>query len=277
VFASGTHTDALMARLLELKVDNHPMFTSNSDFGRRLHNFLNEHYGHAGRMLIAEFMRMGPDQIKAEVAKAMTEVPLRYDVKFAGTERFWHTGFVLAHYAMQVANRIGAVNVDWEPHFNEILRLLVDNREVIKDNTKDVFDILGDYALDTAPKSVVIMHTKGFSPTMDASRQPQGGEIRMRYDIMRDTSTDPFTDGSMMLDRTHFKRWLASKGVDYNTYMAEMAMHGIDITPAGAKGSLAKDTGTRAPQTRIVLFDLKHPALADLMENVSQPAPSTVP
>lgn len=272
VFASGTHTDALMARLMELKVAPHPLFNGTSDFGRRIYDFLMSNYGHAGQMLIEEFMRMGPDQLRTEITEAMERVPRMYNARFHGTERFWHTGFVLAHYAMEVANRIGAIDVDWLPHYNEILRQLLDNREAIADNTKNVFDVLGDFALDTAGRSVVVIHTDGFSPVVDNTRQPVGGEIRVRFDITRTTSSDPFTDGTMMIDRTYFKKWLSSRGVDYNMYMAEMMQHGIDITPKSGRGSLAKDTGVRAPQTYIVLFDLKHQQLAELLENTTAPA-----
>lgn len=275
VMSSNTHTDALMARLLELKVGYHPLFAEKSDFGRRIYDFIHKNYGHAGKMLIEEFMRMGPEKIKEEIAVAMATVPLQYSMKFNGTERFWHTGFVLAHYAMEVANRIGAIDVDWMPHFNEILRQLLDNRETIADNAKNVFDILGDFALGTAGKSVVVIHTDGFSPVVDNTRQPVGGEIRVRFDIMRKDSTSPFTDGTMMIDRTYFKQWLASKGVDYNSYIAEMMQHGVDITPKSNRGSLGKDTGIRAPQTYITLFDLKHPQLSELLENASSPVPVT--
>ena len=271
VMASGTHTDALMARLLELKVGYHPLFMDKSDFGRRIYEFIHQNYGHAGKMLIEEFMRMGPDKIKEDIAAAMTSVPIQYSMRFNGTERFWHTGFVLAHYAMEVANRIGAIDVDWTPHFNEVLRQLLDNRETIADNTKSVFDILGDFALGAASKSVVIFHTDKFSPVVDNTRQPIGGEIRVRFDIMRKDSNSPFSDGTMMIDRTYFKHWLASRGVDYNSYMAEMMQYGVDITPKSNRGSLGKDTGVRAPQTYITLFDLKHPQLSELLENASSP------
>lgn len=271
VLASGTHTDALMARLLELKVGYHPLFMDKSDFGRRIHEFIHQNYGHAGKMLIEEFMRMGPEKIKADIAAAMTSVPIQYSMKFSGTERFWHTGFVLAHYAMEVANRIGAINVDWMQHYNEILRQLLDNRETIADNAKSVFDILGDFALGAASKSVVILHTDNFSPVVDNTRQPIGGEIRVRFDIMRKDSSSPFTDGTMMIDRTYFKHWLASRGVDYNSYIAEMVEHGVDVTPKSNRGSLGKDTGVRAPQTYVTVFDLKHPQLSELLENASSP------
>lgn len=271
VLTSSTHTDALMARLLELKVGYHPLFMDKSDFGRRIHEFIHQNYGHAGKMLIEEFMRMGPEKIKADIAAAMTSVPIQYSMKFRGTERFWHTGFVLAHYAMEVANRIGAINVDWMQHYNEILRQLLDNRETIADNAKSVFDILGDFALGAASKSVVILHTDNFSPVVDNTRQPIGGEIRVRFDIMRKDSSSPFTDGTMMIDRTYFKHWLASRGVDYNSYMAEMVEHGVDVTPKSNRGSLGKDTGVRAPQTYVTVFDLKHPQLSELLENASSP------
>lgn len=271
VMSSNTQTDALMARLLELKVGYHTLFINKSDFGRRIYDFIHQNYGHAGKMLIEEFMRMGPDKIKEDIAAAMTSVPIQYGIRFNGTERFWHTGFVLAHYAMEVANRIGAIDIDWTTHFNEILRQLLDNRETIADNAKSVFDILGDFALSVAGKSVVIIHTKGFSPVMDNTRQPSNGEIKVRFDIVRDDSSSPFTDGTMMIDRTYFKHWLASRGVDYNSYIAEMLQHGVDITPKSNRGSLGKDTGIRAPQTYITLFDLKHPQLSELLENASSP------
>jgi hypothetical protein len=172
---------------------------------------------------------------------------------------------------MEVANRIGAINVDWMQHYNEILRQLLDNRETIADNAKSVFDILGDFALGAAGKSVVILHTDNFSPVVDNTRQPIGGEIRVRFDIMRKDSSSPFTDGTMMIDRTYFKHWLASRGVDYNSYMAEMVEHGVDVTPKSNRGSLGKDTGVRAPQTYVTVFDLKHPQLSELLENASSP------
>ena len=52
-------TDAQMARLLEVSVRPSPLFTKDSEAGRKVHDFLMANYGYTGRIYIKKLLELG--------------------------------------------------------------------------------------------------------------------------------------------------------------------------------------------------------------------------
>jgi hypothetical protein len=72
--ASGLETDAQMARLLELTVPAHPLFTRSTDAGQKMYSFLSTNYGTAGRVIIQHLMELGEQGILAALEHHMYPV-----------------------------------------------------------------------------------------------------------------------------------------------------------------------------------------------------------
>jgi hypothetical protein len=119
---------------------------------------------------------------------------------------------------------------------------------------------------DSADAQVTIMHTAGQKPQPDFSRMPRG-DIRVRLDVYRKSAADPFDIGTMMIDRTHFRKWLSVRGADYKTFKQELAEENAIATPKSEKASMGKDTPVKLAQTYVIGLNLTHPRFQNLLEN----------
>ena len=71
----------------------------------------------------------------------------------------------------------------------------------------------------------------------------------------------------MMIDRTHFRRWLSVRGADYKSFKQELVAENAIATPKSEKASLGKDTPVKLAQTYVLGFNLTHPRFQSLLEN----------
>ena len=133
----------------------------------------------------------------------------------------------------------------------------------------DAFDMLGDYLNDTADMAVTVMHTGTAKPIVDFSRLPRG-EIRVRFDVYRRTASETFTHGTVLLDRTHLRRWLSMKGLDYKTFVQELTDDNAIATPASKKAYLGKDTPIKLAQTYVVGVNLSHPRMQGILDEADR-------
>jgi hypothetical protein len=83
--------------------------------------------------------------------------------------------------------------------------------------------------------------------------------------LFRKTHSDPFDKGVVLLDRAHFKRWLATNGADIRNVLQDLIATGVDATPAIKKAYLAKDTSIKLGQTYVIGINLKHPRLEGIL------------
>jgi len=114
-------------------------------------------------------------------------------------------------------------------------------RKSVADNKVDSFDLLAEYIADYADTAVTIMTTGNGKPTLDFNKVPRA-DIRIRFEVYRDTTATPFDRGTMLVDRAHFRKWLSSRGGDYRSFISSMTGHGVIATPKSNKASLGKDT-----------------------------------
>ena len=70
---------------------------------------------------------------------------------------------------------------------------------------------------------------------------------------------DPFDKGTMMIDRTHFRKWLSVRGADYKSLKEELVLENAIATPKSEKASMGKDTPVKLAQTYVMGLNLIHP------------------
>lgn len=266
LIASGLDTDAQMARLLEVTVPPSALFTRDTSAGKMIYDALHKNYGHAGRVFIKNLMEMGEEGIQAAIAEATQTFRQKYKSKFSGEERFWEQAIVLADLALSLADQWGLLRFDYTKGTEWVLSQIGAIRRTVQENQTDAFDLVAEYMADCADAAVTIMHTVGQKPQPDFARMPRA-DIRIRLDVFRKSAADPFDKGTMMFDRTHFRKWLSARGADYKTFKQELADESVIATPKSEKASLGRDTPIKLAQTYVIGLNLTHPRFQSLLEN----------
>lgn len=269
LIASGLDTDAQLARILEVSVPPSPIFTRDSTAGRKVYEFITNNYGHVGREFIKRLLELGETGVRAAIAEATTNFRVRYNADFSGEERYWEQAIILADLAAKMAKEWGLIAYDHKPGIEWVLSQVGAIRRAAAEFKLDAFDLLSEYLNDNADTQVQIFHTATQKPTMDYNRVPRG-EVRVRFDFYRKSSSDPVGNGTVMLDRTHLRRWLAQRGADYKTFINEFTSEGIIATPKSNKAYLAKDTPIKVGQSYVVGLNLNHPRLQGMLTDADE-------
>jgi hypothetical protein len=271
LLASGLDTDAQLARLLEVSVRPSPLFVADSEAGRKIYTFLADNHGTAGRVFIHNLIAMGPDGVRAAIAEATTTFNKRYSCKFVGEERYWEQALILADLAGRFASEWGLIKFDPRHGIEWVLAQVGAIRRTVAEQKSDAFDIIAEYLSDTADKALTVFHQTNQKPTVDFSRLPRSGVV-VRFDLYRKSAGDYFDHGTVMFDRAHFRRWLASRGADYKSFIQELTDESVIATPKTQKAYLGKDSPIKLGQTYVVGVNLNHPRLHGILDKESQTA-----
>lgn len=266
LIASGLDTDAQMARMLEVTVPQNPFFKQKSETGRKIYEAINANYGHAGRIFIKNLLEMGEGGIQAAIAEASDTFQAKYKSNFNGTERFWEQAIVLADLGMRLAHEWDLIRYDYTKATEWVLNQIGAIRRTVLENHADSFDLIAEYMADNADAQLTVMHTGSQKPQPDYGRIPRG-DVRVRIDVFRKSAIDPFDKGTLMLDRTHFRKWLSVRGADYKSLKQELAVEGALATPKSNKSSLGRDTSIKLAQIYVIGFSLTHPRFQSLLDN----------
>lgn len=267
MMASGMDTDAQLARLLEINMHQVPMFSDSSTAGKKIFDTLSNHHGVAGEILLKHLVELGEDGIRAMIEDHRIRFFKKYDVKFAGQERFWEHGIVRADLGNELASKLNLIQYDYEKCTRAILSQLGLLRETVKSNKMDAFDLLAAYLNDASGDTVTVMHTMGQNkPLVDHNRIPRNG-IRVRIDAYRKTPSEPFTSGTMMIDRKHFKQWVNTNHGDYNEIVKTFTLSGLNATPKSEKFSIGKDCPVKPGQIYVLGVNLNHERLRSILDD----------
>lgn len=268
MMSSGMDTDAQLARLLEINMNPVPMFSDSSTAGKKIFDFLSNNHGGAGEVLLKHLVELGEDRIREMMEDHNTRFFRKYNAKFSGQERFWEHSIVKSDFGNELANSLNLIQYDYELCTNHILNELGTLRETVKSNKMDAFDMLAAYLNDAAGDTVTIMHTAGQTrPMVDHSRIPRNG-IRVRIDAYRKAPSAPFTGGTMMLDRKHFKQWVNTNHGDYNEIVKTLTICGVNATPKSEKFSIGKDCPVKPGQIYVLGVNLNHDRLRGVLDDV---------
>lgn len=275
LIASGLETDAQMARLLELSIPAHPMFTGGTDAGRKIHGFLTTNYGYVGRELMKRLVEAGEGAIRAMISEHTETFQSRYSSKFSGEERYWEQMVILADLVGTMAKNWGLIDFDPSKCTAWVLQQLGAVRKTAVENRMDAFDTLSEFLNDHADTAITVTHTGSAAPAPDYQRMPRA-DVRVRFDMYRKASNAPFDKGTVHVDRSHFRKWLSTKGVDYRAFINELASENIIATPKSGKLYLGKDTPIKVGQTYVIGINLNHPRLQGILNDADANADATL-
>lgn len=267
--AAGLDTDAQMARLLEVHVPKHPLFVKDTTTGKRIYHFLQSNHGVMGRVFIKKLLELGAEGIRAIVAEHFDRFPTIYKVRFAGQERYWEQMIVTADLVGKLCQEWGLIDFEYSLGTRWALEQLGVVRTAVEDNRVTTRDIMAEYLNDYASTAVTVMHTVGQKPHVDHSRLPRG-DIRIRFDVYRKTSASKFDKGTLLIDRTHFRKWLATRGGDYKALMHDLEQTNAVSTPKSQKASMGKDTPIKLAQCYVIGINLTHPWFSAILEDADQ-------
>jgi len=269
LIASGLDTDAQLARILEISVPPSKIFTKDSTAGRKVYEFITSNYGHVGREFIKRLLELGPDGIRAAIAQATADFRGKYKAQFSGEERFWEQSIILADLAARLAKEWGLIDYDHKDGIEWVLAQVGAIRRAVSEFKIDAFDLLTEYLNENSDASLTVTQTGTNKPMVDFSRIPRG-ELRVRFEMYRKSNGDVFSHGTVMLDRTHFRRWLAQRGADYKTFMGELQDESVLATPKSNKAYLGKDSPIKLGQSYVIGVNLVHPRLQGILSDADQ-------
>lgn len=269
--SSGHETTAQMARMVELSMPYRHQFKKGTAFGQRVHDLFCENYGWAGDAILKEYLRIGPEGLKARVKRHSTEFEKKYNIHFAGNERFWKMLYVLADLALEIAEEIGLIRFDRVAVVQHALQDVVGMRRSMEDTEFDAFDLITEYLRKYADEMMTVMHTEGGTSSLDTSRQPRG-EVRARLDLYRKSAVEDFDHGTVMIVTSPFKRWLAEQGHDIRAIKREVRANAADATPASGRFWFGRDTSIRYGQYYCMGVLLTHKRMAGFMADQQQSA-----
>ena len=269
LIASGLDTDAQLARILEVSVPPSKLFTKDSTAGRKIYEFITANYGHVGREFIKRLLELGETGIRAAIAQATEDFRGKYKAQFSGEERFWEQSIILADLAARLAKEWGLISYDHKDGIEWVLAQVGAIRRAVSEFKIDAFDLLTEYLNENSDATLTVTQTGTNKPMVDFSRVPRG-ELRVRFEMYRKTSGDVFSHGTVMLDRTHFRRWLAQRGADYKTFMGEMQDESVIASPKSNKAYLGKDSPIKLGQSYVIGVNLTHPRLQGILSDADQ-------
>lgn len=265
MISSGLDTDAQMARLLELTIPQHAIFTKDSSAGRTIYKHLEANHGVVGQEFITRVLALGEAGITKIIDEATETFSARYDASFRGEERFWEKAIVLADLGNRLAHEWGLIKYDYTAGTRWVLDQLGTIRKATADNKVDAFDLIAEYINDEADAAITVMHTVGGGAQIDYARVPRA-DIRVRFDVYRKSPMEPFNSGTLLLDRTHFRKWLSARGADYRAFVNELKVEDAVATPKSQKSFLGKDTPIKLGQSYVVGVNLCHPRLIGILD-----------
>jgi hypothetical protein len=265
IISAGMESDAQMVRLLELSVPPTTVFTKDSHTGSAIYRVITENYGYAGREFVRKLMELGPSKIKELVHNAPSALCKDFNVEFTGQERYWEQLLALAYLAGTLAKKWGIVEYDVTSSINWALEQVKGVRANIKETRRDSFDLLAEFLNEHSAQAATVIHTPGQRPITDLSRLPRG-EVLIRYDVHRKSTSDACTHGTVLVDNVRFKRWCSDRGYDYKAVMLEIKSTGSDATPRSRKAMLTKDTGINGAQVYVFGLKMNHDVFAGVFE-----------
>lgn len=267
---TGTmESDAQAARLLEIHMIAKPIFANDSRAGSMLYKLIQANYGHAGREFLEYIMKLGADELQRMMEEHRQSFYSKYDIQFAGHERFWEQLIVAADFALSLLHEAGMLRVDYQRAVRRIVSNLHYARKSIADNRLDSFDLITEYINEFSGAALTVIHTGTNKPIPDQSRIPRQ-ELRIRFDLYRKSTVDDFDRGIVLIDRLHFRNWLNVRGGDIRQVMDDVKAEQADATPKIKKAYLGKDSPIRTGQQYVVGISLQHDRLAGILSDAQE-------
>jgi hypothetical protein len=263
--ASGSASDAQMARLIELPLYPHKLFSKTSKGGKLIYRHLEQNYGVVGHHFAKALLKLGEVEIRRRLDECADTFIVAYGFTFTGEERYWEYAIVRYIVGCQIAKENNLIAFDYTLCVHWVLSQLEKLRATIADNHTNGWAMIHDYINEAAATILVVMHTANMPSHVDMNRH-MSNEIYGRFDLYRKTNVDPFVAGTISLNIAKFRRWVSVHGYDYNTLMSEVRGVGADRSTS-KRVWMGKDTDKKAGQHKAVTIDLACPEMQGYLDN----------
>lgn len=265
--AGSSATDAQLMRLLEIRVPKNRVFDEGSEVGRKIHQLVANNFGHLGPKFAAHILSLGEETVRKMIADHMDTFRDKYDARFSGEERYWEMALVLTDLALTICYEQGWVACRPDDAIRFVLDQIEAMRSTNAENKIDSFDLLSAYLTDHTATALTMMHSPPFpcKPVPIIARMPRF-EVRIRYDIMRKKPAGVFDHGTVSIDRSHFRKWLSTKGADYVDVLNDFKRDGILQPRSSPRAYLGKDTDIKMGQCYVITLNLAHKRLRGILD-----------
>lgn len=260
----GTVLEAQLMRVLDIHMPKHRMFMGTTRPGERLYREVDTNYGWIGPAVLSYWLSMGADALRDALDQHKLDFAAKYNVQFGGAERFWETNLVLADYALKTAVHLGLLRVDPEATMTAILVQLGKQRTNVLDSRTDEFDLLSEYMNEHVRETLCVMHTANDKGVVDFNQRRE--TLHIRQDVFRTQAAAPFVDGTMMIDKKHFREWLIEHGGDIKSMVDAFGRAGI-LRPVPTNKAVLGKGFVRTPQLTVMMIDLQHPRLKGILDD----------
>lgn len=268
LLTSGGHTvGAQLARLIDVKMDAHPLLADSSATGARMYEFVTGCYGHIGPKLVEYILSLGTDAVVQMFKEHKEKFKKEYGSPFSGNERFWEQAIVSADFCGMIAAEQGWILCDYRKATQAALYAVGVFRENLEEAKTDCFDIVGEYINAHVSETLVVNHVLSTGKaTPDFTTEPRGS-VHIRFDIYRPTPEAAASYGTVLFDRKHFKTWVAVSNNDYRGVIAELIAEKVVTNSRGTKVYFGKNTRLKLPQMYAISLTLKHPRLRGMLRS----------
>lgn len=264
-------SNAQLARVLELHVHRHQIFEKSTEAGRKIFDFVTNNYGHIGKELVKQLVKMGETGVRAAIDEAKQDFKKSFGktLRFTGDERFWENALTLMYVVGRIADQHDLIAFDYKRTILWQLKEMNAIRREIKNIKKDSMDYLSEYLNEFNHASVTVIYTVGgkFRPVVDEPATSSRHGVYIRFELYKKNMNDVPDSGVLMVDKSHFRRWITSKSGDYREFVKDMDNMGALAFEEGRRQYLTKHTSIRTGQARVVGLNLSIPELSFMIEN----------
>lgn len=261
--AKNKSTTAGLMRLLEFQVPRSKAGVIDTAKVQRLVGTLEYNYGHVG-LEYAKYVGVNYERIYEELEEF--EVELSREVNAEQSERFWTSVVAVILKGAEYANSLGFLKLDTI----EMKRFLVNVlNEMRKEVGKSSTDMNTELAISTVLADFINMNrhnTLETNRTWVSRGKPPKGSIQVLNDttrIQRLTAHLSREDRLLRISSSYFTEWMGKQGHSRKIFLDKLEKeYGVEIKA----GRLAGGTDMVSALENLVVIDLNHPKLANILE-----------
>ena len=263
MIAKNKGTPAGFMRMFEYQVKAPPMKHADTSVVQRIIGSLEYNFGHAG-LTYAKFLGANYERVTDEVAQYASE--LNEEVNAEIGERLWTSVITVVMKGAQYANELGLLNVDLPAMKEFLLEVLAGMR---KELGKSSTDGSSEIALGTILANFINANRHDMletNRTWVSRGKPPKGMIQVLNDPTRIKTLGIHLsreDRMLRISSTYFTEWMGKNGHSRKIFLDKMEKeYGLEVKP----GRLASGTDLVSALEQLVVIDLNHPQLSQIIE-----------
>lgn len=247
--------EAELVRLFEYTVPKHKWFEADMP---GIYEVLDVNYGHSGEKYISHLVRLGEDDVKAEVRRMGEHFSKA--VGFEGKERFWYALVACVLYGMWLACASGAlkladVNATYQRLWKWCVEQVVRQRTAVNDNKVNAAEALSMFlSAHLADRLVVLENKTGLGEVMVIKPPAAHGELLVEYNQSK---------ALINIDQNAIRNWFNKNQLNAHQIKTDLLAEKIMVDHGARdyKVTMGRGTQFKAGQTRVWQINAKHPAL----------------